>query len=516
MVYDGSDNYVALTALTPGVTQYYKLAAYDTFFARDYTGTGLNLTGEFSAVPATVDAGIPQYASDPSGVEGDFYYNTTDQHLYQHDGTGWIAVAGDIAANTITGAMIQANTISASNIVADTITANEIASNTITADRMNVSTLSSVTSSTGTLVINTGGYVRGGQTAYNTGTGFYIGNDAGTPKFSIGVQGGAGLTWDGAIFTVGGSMSSMTIVTGGHVKMGQTSFNTGTGFFLGDSAGIPKFSIGNSAGNNLTWDGTTLQVTGNIQKAGITYSTGSTYLYHQNNTTQSMTPWKAGVNETVEKTFVATSTQVYTIDYNLYRSSGTTPCLSEVVYVMIYVDGVLQVQQSTNSTTAVNYSTNIGLVATGSTISLALYRYESAWPPSCAPTAYNSKFEVRGGTEKVIASAPGDTIVYGTTYYAVKQIKLPYAGTVKTRFQMLNNGASITGRIYKNGTAVGTERVHSATGYSSVYEENFTIAAGDILQLYCKQGTAYLVSDWATMFQILSLTTNTAEYPEIY
>ncbi|KKL59685.1 hypothetical protein LCGC14_2212870 [marine sediment metagenome] len=37
---------------------------------------------------------------------------------------------------------------------------------------------------------------------------------------------------------------------------------SGTGYWLGDDGGTPKFSIGNSAGNKLTWDGSTLAITG--------------------------------------------------------------------------------------------------------------------------------------------------------------------------------------------------------------------------------------------------------------
>ena len=49
------------------------------------------------------------------------------------------------------------------------------------------------------------------------------------------------------------------------VKSGQTDFDTGTGFWLGvTSDGTPKFSIGNSAGNKMTWNGTALSITGVI------------------------------------------------------------------------------------------------------------------------------------------------------------------------------------------------------------------------------------------------------------
>lgn len=49
-----------------------------------------------------------------------------------------------------------------------------------------------------------------------------------------------------------------------YYREGQTAYDTGTGFWLGLDDGTPKFSIGNSAGNKLTWNGTTLAIVGNV------------------------------------------------------------------------------------------------------------------------------------------------------------------------------------------------------------------------------------------------------------
>ncbi len=57
---------------------------------------------------------------------------------------------------------------------------------------------------------------------------------------------------------------SIIIDTGGLIRSGQTAYDTGTGWWLGDVSGTAKFSIGNSAGNKLTWNGTTLALTGTI------------------------------------------------------------------------------------------------------------------------------------------------------------------------------------------------------------------------------------------------------------
>lgn len=56
---------------------------------------------------------------------------------------------------------------------------------------------------------------------------------------------------------------ALTINTLGHIKGGQTAYNTGTGFFLGYSGAAYKFSIGSST-KSLTWDGSALTINGDI------------------------------------------------------------------------------------------------------------------------------------------------------------------------------------------------------------------------------------------------------------
>ena len=128
------------------------------------------------------------------------------------------------------------------------------------------------------------GWVRSGQTAYDTGTGFWLGNDLGTPKFSIGNSAGNKLTWNGTTLSITGSITattgtiggwtigtttitggSVTLDSTGNIRAGQTAYNTGTGFWLGIDGGTPKFSLGASAGSSLTWDGTNLLLTDTLK-----------------------------------------------------------------------------------------------------------------------------------------------------------------------------------------------------------------------------------------------------------
>jgi hypothetical protein len=109
----------------------------------------------------------------------------------------------ELAADAVTADKIAANTITAGEIAANTITAGQIAAGTITAAE-----LAATITYTKTLVISTNGLIRGGQTGYNTGTGFFLGYDTSTYKFSIGDGGTSNfMTWDGSELVVRGNVS---------------------------------------------------------------------------------------------------------------------------------------------------------------------------------------------------------------------------------------------------------------------------------------------------------------------
>jgi hypothetical protein len=161
------------------------------------------------------------------------------------------------------------------------------------------STAQGNTVSTGSTIIATGGNIKSGQAAYDSGSGYWLGNDAGIPRFSIGDSSGDKMTWDGSTLSVTGNLTATTgtiggwtigatTITGGNVTLdstgniraGQTAYNTGTGFWLGIDSGTPKFSVGDSSATglgttgNLTWNGTSLGLTGfmNIGSAFMTFN----------------------------------------------------------------------------------------------------------------------------------------------------------------------------------------------------------------------------------------------------
>ena len=93
--------------------------------------------------------------------------------------------------------------------------------------------------------------------------------------------------------TSGEVSSQWTIATDGYIIGGATAYNTGAGFFLGWDSTAYKFSIGDGSSNYLTWDGTTLSISGTFTAnsgtiGGWTITTG--YIYDLTSGTPTSSP----------------------------------------------------------------------------------------------------------------------------------------------------------------------------------------------------------------------------------
>ena len=60
-----------------------------------------------------------------------------------------------------------------------------------------------------------------------------------------------------------------TLLVNQYVKGGATGYDAGTGFWLGNDGSAYKFFIGDSAGDKMTWDGSTLTITGSLVAGSI-------------------------------------------------------------------------------------------------------------------------------------------------------------------------------------------------------------------------------------------------------
>jgi hypothetical protein len=56
----------------------------------------------------------------------------------------------------------------------------------------------------------------------------------------------------------------IAMTAAGSFSAGQTDFDTGVGWWLDMAGATPRFSLGNSGSNRLTWDGTTLNIVGTL------------------------------------------------------------------------------------------------------------------------------------------------------------------------------------------------------------------------------------------------------------
>jgi hypothetical protein len=175
--------------------------------------TGLNASGVEVSNQAgnAVAVGNTSYtkSSDTFTVPSSVYYVKVE---VVSDITGGTCYVDDVriirASNSV---LIEDGAITADKVSANAITADKISAGAVTAAKISVTNLAAISAdlgsiTAGTIVLPSGGFIRSGQTAYNTGTGFYIGNDSGTPKFSFGNPSGKNIRWDGSDLTVNGGI----------------------------------------------------------------------------------------------------------------------------------------------------------------------------------------------------------------------------------------------------------------------------------------------------------------------
>ena len=104
------------------------------------------------------------------------------------------------------------------------VEAGNIAANAVTATEINVGSLAAVSADMGSLTagditLDTSGFIKGGQTAYDTGSGFFLGYDTAAYKFSIGDGSSQKLTWDGTSLTITGDLFLKPYIAGTTVEI---------------------------------------------------------------------------------------------------------------------------------------------------------------------------------------------------------------------------------------------------------------------------------------------------------
>lgn len=197
-----------------------------TELSASYLIIGNNHSGTTSGSNNGNHAGTIQGTSGATVVSGAASGATANQ-----DATSTI-LAGNLTGTVsgvtiITGGKIGTDLVVAASIVAGTITGDRLVGNTVTATQIDVNDLFAES-----ITIQAGGHIKMGQTGYDTGTGFYLGDDSGTPKLSIGVASGNRITWDGSTLDVTtdagflGSATNYFDVTNGELFLYDGDFFT--------------------------------------------------------------------------------------------------------------------------------------------------------------------------------------------------------------------------------------------------------------------------------------------------
>lgn len=182
--------------------------------------------------------------------------------------------------------------VSTADIEIEAIVNNLIASGAVTVDKMTVANLAAITAAMGSLTsgditLNASGHIKSGQSAYNTGSGWWLGRDGGTAKFSIGNPAGPYLIWDGAALSVRGTLNATDLVAGTldvdritvrSIETGKLDDDAVSGAFDESenidadmsSGGSNIFSV-NSGDDNNEWESSAFSITYNAGDAAYKY-----------------------------------------------------------------------------------------------------------------------------------------------------------------------------------------------------------------------------------------------------
>lgn len=189
-VYDGPDTGYTAIGLS-AATYYVRIAQYDVFGVDSLTTSG-ELTVTVTGVGGVTN--VTSLPANPAAVGG-------QEVVYLDNG---VPASTGIYAWDSTSSTWKF-TRDGSNLIANSIAADKLSVSSLAAISANLGTMTS-----GAVILDAEGFIRGGQTYYNTGTGFWMGYSGGAYKFSIG-NSSQGIAWDGASLTISGSLSATAV-----------------------------------------------------------------------------------------------------------------------------------------------------------------------------------------------------------------------------------------------------------------------------------------------------------------
>lgn len=177
----------------------------------------------------------------------------------------------------------------------------------------------------------------GAATAYASGTGLFAGLDSSTYKFRVGNPAGNRMYWDGTNLVIVGSLFGSSLsgsdisggtitgatVSGGTILGGNaTGYGAGIGLFAGLDGGTYKFRVGNPAGEYFRWDGSVLEVVGDIIATSNIQTNAVTDLAYDS-LSGSINVLKDATQQTIFDVAVTLPTAATTTTGFLIQSAGT-------------------------------------------------------------------------------------------------------------------------------------------------------------------------------------------------
>lgn len=248
-------------------------------------------------------------------------------------------------------------------------------------------------------------------------------------------------TKTGALSVTGG----ITMATSGSFSSGQSAYNTGTGFWLEYNGGTPRMSLGNSAGNHLTWDGSALAITGSLTATTGTiggWTIGSTTL--------------TGGHVTLDSGGAITlnSSGTYGDVFKL-RNAG-----SDAGSLWANSTGVVLQQGPASPGTGASLSLqstgyqlyhNNGSIGTGAAALIA--SFGTSGPALWLTSGNVAQVKNQAGNTTTLTDAIGNLTVYGRVYPSNQASRYIYDDGVRTAF---SNGIALGGDLKLGAGSTGT------------------------------------------------------------
>lgn len=177
----------------------------------------------------------------------------------------------------------------------------------------------------GSLSWNSSGQHTGGSGAAMTVRGLF-GHNGARETFVIDAATGKAIFAD-ELAAAYGTFGAVSLAAGGYLNSGQSAFDTGTGFWLGYVGGVPKMSIGTEGGAAMLWDGTKLTIRNpDMQIPTITATIDGTNLAASKpNTSVSVNIGSASVSLTNAKGAIRYQ---WSLTYLSTDPEGSTPVLT--------------------------------------------------------------------------------------------------------------------------------------------------------------------------------------------